>query len=32
MTDPVPKFQENLAKAFKQLIVFSGGAPEKDIF
>jgi hypothetical protein len=32
MTDSVPKFQENMAKAFKQLIVLTGGAPERDLF
>ena len=32
MTDSLPKFQENMVKAFKQLIVLTGGAPERDIF
>jgi len=30
--EDVPGFQEKLAKAFKKLIVLSGGAPEQDIF
>lgn len=32
MTDNVPKFQDNMAKAFRQLIVLSGGAPQSDLF
>ena len=30
--DEVPDFQKKMTKAFKQLIVLSGGVPEKDIF
>ena len=30
--DDVPDFHEKMAKAMKKLIVFAGGAPEKDIF
>jgi hypothetical protein len=30
--DDVADFQEKIAKAFKKLIVLTGGAPEKDIF
>lgn len=32
MTENLPKFEENMSKAFKQLIVFSGGAPERSLF
>ena len=32
MTDSVPKFQDNIAKAFRQLILLSGGAPQNDLF
>lgn len=32
MTDNVPKFQDNMAKALRQLIVLSGGAPQYDLF
>ena len=30
--DDMPDFQEKMAKAFKKLIVLTGGAPEKDLF
>lgn len=30
--DATPGFQDKMAKAFKKLIAFSGGNPEKDIF
>ena len=32
MAENSPKFQENMAKALKQLIVLSGGAPQRDLF
>ena len=32
LTDNMPKFQENMAKAVKQLIVLSGGIAERDLF
>lgn len=30
--EEIPKFQEKVAKAFKELIVLSGGAPENTLF
>jgi len=30
--EDIPHFQDKMAKAFKKLIVLSGGAPEKDLF
>jgi hypothetical protein len=30
--EEIPKFQEKMAKAFKELIVLSGGAPENNLF
>lgn len=32
MTENVPKFQDNMAKAFRQLIVLCGGTPQNDLF
>ncbi len=32
LAENIPKFQENMAKALKELIVMSGGVPEKDLF
>jgi hypothetical protein len=30
--DDLPDFQDKMAKAFKKLIVLTGGEPEKDLF